>query len=81
MVLVASQMRDTIRRYIVKIEYLDHENIKKHTRCTLHHAFLPEQSDIDELSDYERMIVAWDINEEKWVVIDLELIINFEPEV
>lgn len=84
MVLTFDQIVSTLKKHVVRIGYGTPEVKKKSVRCSLCPNYLPNQIDIEELANFNRtvsILSVWDVDNKKWVIIDLDRIINFEPEV
>lgn len=81
MILNASVVRDTLKKHVVDIEYRNQDGVKRHGRCTLIPSKLPGQLELEELATDDHILLLWDISSEKWVVVHLDLVVKFTPEV
>ena len=80
MVLTAQQITQTLRKCVVRIGYGTRDE-KKTVRCTLSPQYLPDQIDLEEMTNSDLIVSAWDVVHKKWIMIDPDRITNFEPEV
>lgn len=81
MVLNTANVTDTLKKCIVNINYRNYDGEKRKARCTLKPSSLPLQTVLEEFTGESRILVAYDVTQDKWVAIDLEQITSFEPEV
>ena len=80
MVLDSKVVFDTLRNWVVNIEYRNADGEKRKSRCTMKSSLLPDQTILEEYTGPSRIQVAYDITQDKWIAFDIDLVTRMEPE-